>query len=352
MPEIRVLIVDDSVLARDLIKAILSTDSQIVIAGEANNGAEAIAMAAALRPDIITMDIEMPVMNGLDAIEQIMANNAMPILVVSSLGDAHTAYSAISRGALDLIQKPDVNLEDAMEFISKVKLLSRVKVLTHLKGRHPKPEKQRDLSFIAAVKSINVPQSNRVVAVASSTGGPDALSVMLSGLPETFPCPVLIAQHISDGFVPGMVDWFRKITRMQVKMGANGDELKPGHAYISPSEMHMTVGAGGRIALVERQPSDIFRPSCDRLLMSVAEVFGKRGVGVILTGMGNDGVLGMQRIKQAGGITVAQDEKTSVVFGMPRVAIEAGCIEKVLPIQAIAGALVDIASSQSGQRSA
>ncbi len=353
MPEIKVLIADDSVLARDLIKAILSSDGQIVIVGEAKNGAEAIAMAAVLKPDIITMDIEMPVMNGLDAIEQIMANNARPILVVTSLGDAHTAYSAISRGALDLIEKPDVNLQVAAEFISKVKLLARVQVLTHLKGRHLKADKQPSPPpDIAAVRADAAPQSDKVVAIASSTGGPDALSVIISSLPETFPCPILISQHISDGFVPGMVDWFRKLTRLQVQMGANGAELRPGHAYVSPSEMHMTVGGDGRIALVERQPSDIFRPSCDRLLLSVADVFGSRSLGVILTGMGNDGVYGMQKIKQAGGITVAQDERTSVVFGMPRVAIETGCIDRVLPIQEIGRTLIEIVSAQSGQRTA
>lgn len=353
MAEIRVLIADDSILARDLIKAILSTDSDIVIAGEAKNGAEAVAMTASLKPDIVTMDIEMPVMNGLDAIEQIMAKSAVPILVVTTRGDAHTAYSAISRGALDLIQKPDVNLEVAMEFISKVKLLSKVRVLTHIKGKRPQIEQQQEFSGATKMpRPAMTSTSNKIVAIASSTGGPDALSVILSGLPETFPCPIVIAQHISDGFVPGMVDWFKKITRLQVKMGASGDELKPGSVYVSPSESHMTVGKNGRIALEERQPSDIFRPSCDRLLLSVADVFGQRSIGVILTGMGNDGALGMQKIKQCGGITIAQDEKTSIVFGMPKVAIETGCIDTVLPIQEIGRGLTDILTSQSGKRTA
>lgn len=341
---IKVLIVDDSVLARDLIRAILSSDKDIVIVGEASDGVEAVDMAHMFKPDIITMDIEMPVLNGLEAIEQIMARDPVPILVVTTHSDAHTAYSAISRGALDLIQKPDINLSVAAEFIAKVKLLSKVRVVTHLMGRHMLHNQTVPSQHMPALESTIrtlAPSRERVVAIASSTGGPDALSVILSKLPRDFPCPIVIAQHISDGFAPGMADWFAKITPLKVQIAAAGQQIAPGNVYVSPSEKHMTVTSPGRINLIARMASDIFHPSCDKLLASVAEVYDSGAVGVILTGMGNDGVAGMRRIKDAGGATIAQDEQTSVVFGMPKVAIDSGCIDRVIAIQDISTAIVE-----------
>src|SRR5208337_3970396 len=192
MKEIRTLVVDDSPFARELIMDILSTDKEIKVVGEAANGVEATQKVRDLKPDIVTIDIEMPVMNGIDAIEEIMATNAVPILVVTSRGDAKTAYDAISRGALDLVVKPDVSMEGAREFIEKIKLLSGIKVITHIGRRAIRQVKSAEkLSFGGG-------EMDRVVAIAASTGGPEALSIILSSLPAGFPCPVVIAQHISD----------------------------------------------------------------------------------------------------------------------------------------------------------
>lgn len=334
MKKIRVLVTDDSPLVRDLIKTMIESDPELEVVGEAADGLEAVEKVRLLQPDIVTMDIEMPVLDGLQAIERIMCENAVPILVVTSRGDAKTAYAAIAKGALDLMVKPDVNLEAAREFTDKLRLLSKVRVLRHLAGKSP----GRRPADPAPVLSEAPP--GVVVVVAASTGGPEALSIILSGLPDKFPVPIVIAQHISDGFLSGMVDWIMTLSRVRVKVAADGAALEPGVAYLCPSECHMRVSSARRIALVQRQPQDIYHPSCDMLLGSVAEACGVKAVGVILTGMGNDGVAGMKRIKAAGGATLAQDEKTSVIFGMPNLAIESGCIDRVLPLEDIASAIV------------
>ncbi|MDP2168720.1 MAG: chemotaxis-specific protein-glutamate methyltransferase CheB [Thermodesulfovibrionales bacterium] len=349
MQKTRVLIVDDSLLVRDLIKAILSTDDELAVVGEAGNGREAVEKNMELKPDIITMDIEMPVMNGLDAIEKIMAIRAVPILVVTTYGDAKVAFAAISKGALDLVVKPDVNIEAAGEFIKKIKMLSKVRVFTHIAGKFGTAQKPPESPPSGIGSEV---LAGRVVAIASSTGGPDALSVILSMLPEKYPCPLLIAQHISEGFAKGMVEWLGPLTKMKVKVAEEGEMLVAGTAYVSPSERHMVVRGSKRISFIDRRPADIYRPSCDILLSSVADAFGNKSVGIILTGMGNDGVMGIKRIKEAGGLTIAQDEKTSVIFGMPKVAIESGFVDKVLSIENICRELAKITGVQRNAASA
>lgn len=337
---IRVLVADDSELARDLIIAVLSSDDEIEVVGEAKNGREAVEKVLDLQPDILTIDIEMPVMNGHDAIERIMAINPLPILVVTTRGDTHTAYAAISKGALDVVVKPDVNLEEAREFIGKIKLLSRIKVITHLgieRTTRPLP--------VAKPSLFSGKTSDRAVAIVSSTGGPDAISVILSGLSCDFPCPLIIAQHNADGFIPGMVEWLGKISKIPVKVAVEGERIVPGTAYVSPSEKHMEISGLQTVSFTERRPQDIYRPSGDMLLSSVARCYGSRGIGVILTGMGNDGVRGIKAIKACGGSTIAQDEKTSIVFGMPKVAIDAGCIDKILPLEEISGDLLRLVNN-------
>ncbi len=336
---IRVLVVDDSVLARELIISILSVDRQIRVIGEATNGEEAVEKTRQLKPDIVTMDIEMPVMTGIEAIEHIMAEHAVPIIVVSAQSDADTAYTAVSRGALDLVPKPDVELSSAPEFVRKVKLLSQIKVITHIK---PKIAVQKPSE--PDWPPVLMKNGDRIVAVASSTGGPHALSMILSGLPESFPCPVVIAQHIPDGFVRGLADWLKTSSRLPLAVAENGMPLAAGAAYLSPPESHMKVNGDGRISFVERSSTDIYHPSCNVLLSSVARVYGNRSIGVILTGMGNDGAAGMKAIQKAGGITIAQNEATSTIFGMNRVAIEGGSISRIVALEEIGLEVVKVLS--------
>ncbi|MCP4346908.1 MAG: chemotaxis-specific protein-glutamate methyltransferase CheB [Desulfobacterales bacterium] len=336
MKHIKVLVVDDSALIREHLSDILADDDEIRVIGKAGNGKEAVEMVHELKPDLVTMDIKMPVMNGLEAIENIMAYNALPIIVVTGANDANMAFSAISMGALDVINKADINPEETGKFVSKVKVLSKVKVITHIRGRHGikapghQKLKNREHGF------------KKVIAIASSTGGPRALSILLSELPPDFPCPVLIAQHIANGFVPGLKDWLNDICKINVQLGANDESIRGGTVYISPSDKHMKINNTGKIVLSQGQKQDIYVPSCNILLSSAADIYGVNCVGVILSGMGDDGVNGIRKIIEAGGITIAQDEKSSAIYGMPKVAIEKGYINRIISLDKIADELIQI----------
>ena len=355
---IRVVIADDSSLARAMLRDFLESDDGIEVVGEATNGRQAVDLARDLKPDLITMDIEMPVMTGLEAIDTIMRTKALPILVVTSVLDAHNALEAVGRGALDAMSKPDFTRGSRAEFVAKVRLLAGVAMVTRMgeARTYPLPGLASGLSAPqrpappraqAETASALRPEAasgcySHVFAIASSTGGPQALACILSALPNDFSCPVVIAQHISEGFAPGMAKWLSGLCKLPVRLAVEGEPLRGGEVLVSPSERHLSVSPRGRVALVACKPTDVFHPSCDLLLSSVAEVFRSRSVGIILTGMSNDGVKGLARIREQGGATMAQDEATSVVYGMNRMAIEAGLVRRVLPIDAIAGAMASL----------
>lgn len=351
MGKIRVVIADDSSLARGLLRDFLEGEDDIEVVGEAMNGRQAVELARELKPSIITMDLEMPVMSGLEAIEEIMCSKAVPILVVSSVADATNALDAVGRGALEVVSKPDYSPEKAAEFVAKVRLLAGVSVITRMRPRQPPPmpaspalaEPARTLPTTPST-GINSTVYSRVFAIASSTGGPQALAQILPALPADFPCPVVIAQHISDGFAGGMAEWLGRLCKLPVRMVADGDPLHAGVIHISPSERHFSITPTRRTALIERGPLDVYRPSCDVLLSSVAEVFGHQSIGIILTGMGSDGAKGMARIRERGGMTLGQDEASSVIYGMNRVAIEAGAVCQVLAVDKIAAEMVRLAN--------
>ncbi len=347
MSEIRVLIVDDSQMVRDMLSDILGSDPAISIVGMAENGLQAIEQTQALKPDIVAMDINMPVMDGLEAIERIMSSTPVPILVITDLDHANIAFAALSKGALDVYHKAFYSQDMATELIAKVKLLSRVKVIRHIlpKAREVRASAQpfnRRTSSVAPPPAVERRESKRafqVVAIASSTGGPRALAQIFSELREGFPVPIVVAQHMSDGFVGGLVEWLSSVTPVTVKFAEDGESLRENHIYFAPAGMHVQVNANGRLVLVAVPPEDLFHPSCNQLLTSAGEAFGAQSLGVILTGMGDDGVEGMRSIRKHGGYTVAQDEATSVVFGMPKVAIDSGVVDRICPIGEIGGLL-------------
>ncbi len=333
MTPIRVVVVDDDPFARKVITGMLSQDEAIEVVGEAADGREAVERVSALKPDLVTMDIDMPGMDGLEAIRRIMRAHAAPILVVTGSDDADLAYEAVSRGALDVVAKPV--MDQYPEFLHKVKFLSRIKVISHILSDPPPP-----IPEAAAQRGVVRKGRGGVVAVAASTGGPKALSALLPALPEGFPLPIVVAQHITGAFAPGMVRWLDGLCRLSVKTGEAGEPLKPGRVYVAPSEKHMIVDRRRRIAFQNRRPGDIYFPSCDLLLTSAATVYGPDAAGVVLTGMGADGRRGIQAIKAAGGTTISQDETTSAVFGMPRAAAESGAVDHVLPLSEIPGRIV------------
>lgn len=349
MGKIRVVLVDDSSLTRGLLRTFLEGDEDIEIVGEASNGQQAVNMARELRPNLITMDLEMPVMNGMQAIEEIMSTKAVPILVVSSVADAQNAYEAVARGALEVIAKPEYDARAAAEFVAKVKMLAGVAVITHIRS-HPHGAASSGVPQPLAQPAPPRPSSDapsaysRIFAIASSTGGPQALALILSQLPADFPCPVLVSQHISNGFAGGMADWLGSLCKMRVCLAREGEIVLPGVIYISPSETNLAVTAARRVALLEQSAAGVYHPSCDALLNAVAEVYGRQSIGIILTGMGRDGAQGINSIRRMGGATLAQDEASSVIFGMNKVAIDSGGVQKILPVDAMAREMIRMAA--------
>lgn len=343
--KIRVLIVDDSDVARNVLRTLLEDQLDIEVVAEACNGSEAIALVQQLRPDLVTMDLNMPGVNGLEAIEHIMHDKAVPILVVSNESDAELAYEALRCGALDVMAKPTYDAEDAAGFQNQVRLLAGVHVITRLR-RRMLVEPCIELVPQPVVRAAIEADYHQVFVLASSTGGPQALANLLPQLDTDFPAPILIAQHISDGFIEGMAQWLSGLCKLPVKVAEDGEELKAGHVYLSPSEQHLTLDSDHRIKLKKRAEKDIYHPSCDELLSSVAAAFGPNAIGIIMTGMGRDGTRGMRAIYQQGGITLAQDEASSVIYGMNAEAVSAGVIQRELPLSCLAQEMLRIVALQ------
>lgn len=339
---IRVLITDDSSMARGLLRAILEEEEGIEVIAEARNGKEAIELVQHLQPDLITMDLDMPVMGGMEAIEEIMHTKAVPILVVSSESDAEKAYEALRLGALEVINKPAYSPDEAAEFVAKVRLLSGVPMITRLRRKPCVMPPVLHLDMAADKR----PDYEQVFVIASSTGGPQALANLLPQLDEHFPAPILIAQHMSDGFVSGMAHWLSTLCKLPVKVAEEGETLQAGQVYVSPSEKHLTITKSHKVHLKPCLERDIYHPSCDQLLDSVARSYGQNAVGIILTGMGRDGAAGMAAIHAQGGVTLAQDEASSVIYGMNQEAVNAGVVHRVLPLSEIPAEMLKVLKLQ------
>lgn len=321
-----------------MLTQILATDPTIQVVGTAHDGQEAVELVGRLRPDLVTMDIHMPRMDGIEAVERIMAFTPTPILVVSSSVHGEgigRAFDALASGALEVIKKPEprdwADLERiGREVIRKVKILARVKVITHIRGRRPGAERPS-----ASDEPIHVSGRRSIVAIGSSTGGPSALMTVLGGLPKDFPLPVVIAQHIAEGFIPGLVTWLDTACHISVRAAVDGQRVDPGVAYFAPTGCNLEV-RGMKIHYSTPLKGQLYIPSADTLFDSTARTHGGRAIGVLLTGMGADGARGLKALHDAGARTIAQDEGTSTVFGMPRAAIELGAADKVLAVQHIA----------------
>jgi two-component system chemotaxis response regulator CheB len=341
---ISVLVAEDSPTARALIVEILRGDPEIQVVGEARDGAEAVALAQALRPQVITMDIRMPRLDGFQATKEIMITAPTPIVIVTASDrarDVEVAMHSLRAGAVAVLHKPpglgSSHFEQAAQhLIATVKAMSQVKVVRH---RRPRPETEET----PARKPVRPPPGVRgqVVAVATSTGGPAALARVLADLPGDFPAPILVVQHITAGFTTGLADWLDSVCDLRVKVAEPGEALAPSTVYLAPDNHHLGVAGRAAIAVAGAPPVGGFRPSGTYLFESVARSFGGAAVAVILTGMGEDGVQGLRAVRRAGGRVIAQDEKTSVVFGMPGAAVAAGLADQVLPLDAIAARLVE-----------
>lgn len=330
MSKLRGLIVDDSELVQDVLKTILESDDGIEIVGVAGNGQEGVEKVEALKPDFVTMDIAMPIMDGISAIKYIMANNPTPILVISDIGDSTVAYIALSHGALEVISKSDLQPAKADILIEKIKHLAKVDAIAkQAPGSIKKP--------VAPVKTKLA--TVQVVAMAGATGGARALSIILPALPADFPCPILISLHTAEGYVGGLVSWLNELSPLEVKEAEEGEKIVPGTVYFASSKNHMMITSSREIMFVNSQPADSYYPSCDKLLTSVASVYRENCVGVILTGLGDDGLRGMKTIRGEGGTTIAQDEASCYVYGMSKAVIESGYVDHILPLQEIGSGL-------------
>ena len=330
---VRVLVADDSALFREILCRLLREDPGFEVVATAADGDEAAAAVAARLPDVVTMDLHMPDADGYSGIARIMAETPRPILVLASSTSEAATFKALSLGALDVMSKPapDEDLARYGQLLrSRLRLLAGVKVIRHLRGlRRP-----------ARAASRPGLGKRELVVIGASLGGPRALSQILRGLPADLPVPVAVVQHIADGFTEGLAGWLDQESKLEVRTAADRDVLKPGRVLVAPGGRHLVV-ADGYVRLTDDPPIDTFRPSVNALFASAARVYGPRCCGVLLTGMGRDGADGLNALKQAGAITLAQDEATSAVFGMARAAIEAGAVDKVLPLEEIARAVVE-----------
>jgi len=335
---IRVLIADDSLVAREMLTQILLSDPGIEVVGTASNGQEAVDMVARLRPDLITMDVHMPKMDGLEATERIMAYTPTPILVVSSsvYGEGMgRAFDALAIGALEVIKKPEPRDWAALEgigrdIIRKVKILARVRVITHIRGRRAPVHRSEPAPARAPGRADRM----QLVAIGSSTGGPSALLNVLGRLRPDFPMPIIIAQHIAEGFVPGLASWLDAGCKISVVAAEDARPVAPGVAYLAATGRNMEID-GMTLRFTEPLAGQLYVPSADTLFESAARSYGRHAIGVLLTGMGMDGARGLKRLHDVGAPTICQDEATSTVWGMPKAGIDAGAADAVLPAHEI-----------------
>jgi len=333
---VRVLLVDDSPLALVILQRMLATSSEIEVVGVATHGRQALELIPHLKPDVVCTDYHMPDMNGLELTREIMSRFPCPILVVSSAvgtADTNRIFNLLEAGAVEVFPKPrggrDADALAAEQLVKKIKIVARVRV----HGRRLKAAQPIPASAVPAT-------SPKIVAIGASTGGPQALQTILSGLPKDFPIPIVCIQHISMGFLPGLVSWLAGHFRGKVQVACPDEMPRPGYVYFPQEDTHLLIDAHGRFQSSNQPALGGHRPSVTVTFNAVAKHYGDAAIGVLLTGMGRDGGAGMQALAEAGSFTISQNEATCVVYGMPKDAVERGAARVVLPLQDIAPALI------------
>jgi two-component system chemotaxis response regulator CheB len=347
MPTVRVLVVEDSLTIRQRLREVLASDPDVEIVGDAEDGKRAIELCRELRPDVVSLDMMLPVMTGLSATEYIMAHCPTPILIVSSStnrGELFKTYDALAAGAVDVLEKPRGDeTEGAWErrYVSAIKLVARIKVITHPRARlaalgRPPPTTR-------AVPPVASEPPYRVVALGASTGGPGALVEVLRSIPKRLPIPAFIVLHIDEPFGTSFAEWLDAQTLHRVAFGKEGDVVSGlDGKFIMARPGHHLIVRGGRIHLTSDPERHSCRPSVDVLFESIAREYGGAAMACLLTGMGKDGAAGLLELRRAGGFTIAQDEATSVVYGMPHEAALLGAARRILPLGEIGGAIAEL----------
>jgi two-component system chemotaxis response regulator CheB len=351
-----VLIADDSATVRTALVEMLSTDKRLLVVGQARDGVEAVAMARTLSPDVITMDVNMPRLDGLGATAAIMTEAPSRVLMVCSVseqGQMDLSFKAMAAGALELLPKPAAGpkelrkwgerVAEAVRLMAEVPVVRRTRRAPNASGedgqRAPATTLHAPAPRLSGTMRSHIGHID-AIGIVASTGGPPALASVLSALPIKLPVPVLIAQHIADGFTGGLVRWFSSVTKLSVQIASEGARALPGHVYLPPDGLDVEIDAGGMLHTPKAVSMNT--PSGNRLLFSLARSYGVRAVGIVLTGMGDDGALGLLAIRKAGGSTLVQDEASSVVFGMPQAAHALGAAQQVVPLDSIAPLIVEL----------
>lgn len=334
-PPIRLLIAEDSPTCRELLVTIFQNAVGIQVVGTARDGAEAVRLTKRLRPDVVTMDLLMPQMDGYQATRQIMAEFPCPIVMVTGQmnnNEAELMLNALQAGALSVLARPTMG-DNQDGFVQQIKLMAGVKVVRRRLGPRPLPPSLPPLQ-----------QTNsqiQLVVMAASTGGPGALATILSQMPAHFPAPILISQHITPGFSSTLASWLNKQTKLNVRLAQHGTILQATDVLLAPDGYHLLLSNQGTVALQKRTAHELYCPSADLLFASAAQLFGKTAVGVMLTGMGQDGAKGMLAMRQTGAFTIVQDEESSLIFGMPAAAIHLNAQTTIQPLANIASTIVE-----------
>ncbi|VAX33453.1 Chemotaxis response regulator protein-glutamate methylesterase CheB [hydrothermal vent metagenome] len=347
MPKkIKVLVVDDSAFSRQTIKNMLLKAPAVDVVGIAVDGIDAIEKTLRYRPDLITLDLEMPEMDGFSFLRWLMRERPAPVIMVSSYSDSKTVFKALELGAVDFIAKPTrrasfelQNIEnDLLKKVRNIDASSLSKLSRNLQSLPAKRPFKKVPAF-----SGKIP--DRIVAIGASTGGPQALQLILTGMPGNFPAPIVISQHMPGGFTASFAERLDRLSAIRVKEAENDEPLEPGKALICPGGYHLMLKAGSEriyTRLKNAEGNDKYVPSINLMMQSVAEIFKDMTLGVVLTGMGNDGTMGMVEIFRRGGYTITESEETAVVFGMPHEVIKAGAAGKVLPLRDVPSELIKI----------
>jgi two-component system, chemotaxis family, protein-glutamate methylesterase/glutaminase len=342
---INTLIVDDSALTRSIIRDFLEGDENFNIISEAADGQDGVQKILSLKPDLVTLDLEMPKMNGLEVIETVLKKISVPIVVVTSHDTAKNAYEATIKGALEFYPKDTfattLSPQKQQQIYETLKRISGVKAAWK-KSPDPSVEAAKTAPSASAAGIIEKRKIDAVV-LTSSTGGPKALSVFFPLIPGDFPVPIIIVQHNSSGFDKSFAQWLGAYSALNVKLAEEGENPKPGTVYIAQTDKHLELRMiGGQMTLRynDDEPENNQKPAADVLFRTAAESLGKSVISVVLTGMGSDGGAGTRKIHEMGGITLAQDEATSLIYGMPKAAAETGCLDMALPLEMIPAELV------------
>jgi len=350
-----------------LLSEIINNDPELHVVGAASHGYDAVRKAQSLHPDVITMDVNMPRMDGITAVEHIMTTVPTPIIMISSLTKegAEATLQSLDLGAIDFVSKPSgyvsLDIGDlSTEIIAKIKLAAKIHVVRTVKRSasvFPAEKREGKISGhrVQTIDWSSILHSTKkkhdykkVVAIGCSTGGPSALNEVLHKFPADFHAPILVVQHMPEKFTEKLAELLNHRVALHVVEAKDGMDIQRGTVYIAPGANHMKIRSNRTISLQQEDSTAIPCPSVDIMMKSVAEVFRKNVIGVILTGMGNDGVAGMNAIKDMKGMTIAQDEETSLVFGMPKTAIESGCIDSIVPLMLVSDEIMNSVRGKNG----